>query len=111
MPGRGVGTQRGKRDMTARITREEIRHVADLARLELDDEAVETFVGQIGRILEYVATLESVDTDGVEPMSHAISLKNAFRPDEPGEHLDNAEALANAPEKDDRSFLVPRVVG
>ncbi len=97
--------------MATKITREEIRHVADLARLELDDEAVETFVGQIGRILEYVATLERVNTDGVAPMSHAISLNNAFRDDEPGDHLDNDEALANAPEKDDRSFLVPRVVG
>ena len=94
-----------------KITREEIRHVAELARLELDDEAVETFVAQIGRILDYVATLERVDTAGVQPMSHAIFLKNAFRPDAPGRHLDNAEALANAPEKDERSFLVPKVVG
>ena len=94
-----------------KITREEIRHVAELARLELDDEAVETFVEQIGRILDYVATLERVDTAGVQPMSHAIFLKNAFRPDAPGRHLDNAEALANAPEKDERSFLVPKVVG
>ncbi len=94
-----------------KITREEIRHVADLARLDLDEDAVDTFVEQIGRILDYVATLESVDTSGVEPMSHAVFLKNAYRPDEPGRHLDNADALANAPEKDDRSFVVPRVVG
>ena len=94
-----------------KITREEIRHVADLARLDLADEALETFVEQIGRILDYVTTLEKVDTRGVEPMSHAIFLQNAFRPDEPGRHLDNADALANAPEKDERSFLVPRVVG
>lgn len=94
-----------------KITPEEIRHVADLARLDLDDDAVDAFVEQVGRVLDYVATLESVDTDGVEPMSHAISLKNAFRPDEPGRHLDNADALANAPEKDDCSFLVPRVIG
>ena len=94
-----------------KITHEEIRHVADLARLDLDDRAVDTFVEQIGKILDYVATLESVDTDGVAPMSHAISFKNAFRSDEPGRHLENADALANAPESDDCSFVVPRVVG
>lgn len=94
-----------------KISREEIRHVADLARLDLDEVALDMFVEQIDKILGYVASLESVDTSGVVPMSHAISLKNAFRSDEPGRHLDNADALANAPEKDDRSFLVPRVVG
>ena len=101
-------TEKGK---IMKITREEIRHVADLARLDLEDDALDAFVAQIGNILDYVAILESVDTRGVEPMSHAISLKNAFRPDEAGRHLDNADALANAPEKDERSFLVPRVVG
>lgn len=94
-----------------KITREEIRHVADLARLDLDEAAVDTFVEQIGKILNYVATLESVDTRGVAPMTHAIFLNNAFRPDEPGRHLDTADALANAPEKEGRNFVVPKVVG
>lgn len=94
-----------------KITSEEIRHVADLARLDLDEAAVDTFVAQIGKILNYVATLESVDTRDVAPMTHAIFLNNAFRPDEPGRHLNTADALANAPEKEGANFVVPKVVG
>lgn len=94
-----------------KITKDEILYVARLARLELDPAAVEKFSEQIGTVLEYVDQLKSVDTEGVRPTSHAISLTNAFRDDQPGDHLDTDIALANAPEKDDGSFLVPKVVG
>ena len=94
-----------------KITREELRHVAHLARLELDDQAVEKFVEQIGTILAYVDQLKSVDTAGIRPTSHAIALTNAFRDDERKDHLDTETALANAPEKNDGSFIVPKVVG
>jgi len=94
-----------------KITKEEVLHVADLARLELDEESIDTFVGQLGTILEYVDTLNHVDTKDVKPTSHAIFLTNAFRADEPAGHLERDKALANAPEEEAGSFLVPKVVG
>ncbi len=94
-----------------RITKEQILHVAHLARLELDQAAVETFAGQISTVLEYVDQLQGVNTQGVKPTSHAISLTNAFREDKQRDHLDTEKALANAPEKEDGSFVVPKVVG
>ncbi|MDM8522571.1 Asp-tRNA(Asn)/Glu-tRNA(Gln) amidotransferase subunit GatC [Desulfococcaceae bacterium HSG8] len=94
-----------------KITKDEVLHVANLSRLEMDDESVDKFVGQIGTILEYVETLNQVDTEGVTPTSHAIFLTNAFRDDEPGEHLDRDIAIENSPEKEDGSFIVPKVVG
>ncbi len=94
-----------------KITKDEVLYVADLARLNLAEAAIEKFAGQIGEILEYVDKLNEVNTEGVRPTSHAISLTNAFREDEPKEHLDREKALANAPEKEAGSFIVPKVVG
>ena len=96
-----------------KITKEEVLHVANLARLEMDPENIDRFAEQIGQILEYVETLNKADTEGVKPTSHAISLTNAFRQDEEAGHLDRDAVLKNAPDKDenDGSFLVPKVVG
>jgi aspartyl-tRNA(Asn)/glutamyl-tRNA(Gln) amidotransferase subunit C len=94
-----------------KISKEEVLYVAHLARLELDDAAVEKFADQIDTILDYVDKLKRVDTTNVKPTSHAIALSNAFREDEEREHLDRELALANAPEKEDGSFVVPKVVG
>ena len=94
-----------------KITKDEVLHVADLARLDLDEASIDRFAGQIDTILDYVDKLNEVDTEGIRPTSHAISLTNAFREDEPKEHLDREQALANAPEKEDGSFIVPKVVG
>ena len=94
-----------------KITKDEVLYVADLARLNLDEAAIEKFAGQIGEILEYVDKLNEVDTRGVKPTSHAISLTNAFRSDDPKEHLAREKALANAPDKEDGNFIVPKVVG
>lgn len=94
-----------------KITKNEVLHVAELAHLELDEESIERFAGQIGEILEYVDTLNQLDTKDITPTSHAIFLNNAFRQDEERKHLDNDEALANAPEKEDGGFIVPKVVG
>ncbi|MGB5620190.1 MAG: Asp-tRNA(Asn)/Glu-tRNA(Gln) amidotransferase subunit GatC [Desulfobacterales bacterium] len=94
-----------------KITKEEILHVAHLARLEIDATAIEKFVDQIGTVLEYVDQLKGVDTEGVRPTSHAISRTNAFREDEQSGHLDPAAVLSNAPEKENGSFIVPKVVG
>jgi aspartyl-tRNA(Asn)/glutamyl-tRNA(Gln) amidotransferase subunit C len=94
-----------------KITKEEILHVAHLARLELDEAAIEKYADQIGEVLAYVDMLKRLDTQGIRPTSHAISLTNAFRDDEPREQLAVDEALANAPERDEDSFIVPKVVG
>ena len=94
-----------------KITKDEVLYVADLARLELDDTAIEKYDDQIDTILEYVDQLKAVDTEGVRPTSHAIFLTNAFREDEEQTHLDRDKALANAPEKEEGNFVVPKVVG
>jgi len=94
-----------------KITKDQVLYVADLARLDLDDASIDKFAGQIGTILDYVDKLNEVDTDGIRPTSHAISLTNAFREDQQNEHLEREQALANAPEKEDGNFIVPKVVG
>ncbi len=93
-----------------KITKDEVLHVAKLARLKLTREAVGKFSGQIADILEYVNTLNSVDTEGIVPTSHAIFLSNAFREDEIKESMGADKALANAPEKEDGNFIVPKVI-
>ena len=94
-----------------KITKDQVLYVADLARLDLDDASIDQFAGQIGTILDYVDKLNEVDTDGIRPTSHAISLTNVFREDQHNEHLEREQALANAPEKEDGNFIVPKVVG
>jgi len=93
-----------------KITHEEVRYVADLARLDLDESAVEKFAGQIDEILAYIDKLNEVDTEGVDPTSHAIFLTNAFREDEPAAHLQRDRALANAPQQEEGCFVVPKII-
>lgn len=93
-----------------KITRDEVIHVANLARLDMDEASIDKFADQIGTILEYVDVLNRIDTAGVTPTSHAISLTNAFREDEEKENLDRNLALANAPQKEDGNFVVPKVI-
>jgi len=93
-----------------KISKDEILKVAALARLDLEDATIEPFAEQISTILDYVDTLKNVDTEGVTGTSHAISLTNAFREDEPHEHLERDRALKNAPEKEDGAFTVPRII-
>ena len=94
-----------------KITKEEVLYVAHLARLDLDAESIEKFAGQIDEILDYIEKLKQVDTENIKATSHAIFLTNAFREDEEQEHLDRNRALANAPESEDGSFVVPKIVG
>ncbi|MGD2100465.1 MAG: Asp-tRNA(Asn)/Glu-tRNA(Gln) amidotransferase subunit GatC [Desulfobacterales bacterium] len=93
-----------------KITKEEVLYVARLARLDLDADAVDRFAGQIDEILGYIDKLNQVDTEGIQPTSHAISLTNAFRADEQRQHLDRKWALANAPEEEEGQFLVPKII-
>jgi aspartyl-tRNA(Asn)/glutamyl-tRNA(Gln) amidotransferase subunit C len=93
-----------------KITKEEVLHVAHLARLDFDERNIDALAGQIGKILEYVDMLGRVDTDGVKPTTHAIFLTNAFREDTETVHMDREKSLANAPDKHDGNFLVPRII-
>ena len=93
-----------------KITREEVMHVANLARLDMDEASIDKFADQIGTILEYVDVLNRVDTQGVTPTSHAISLTNVFRKDQEKKTLERDQALANAPQKEDGNFVVPKVI-
>lgn len=96
--------------MSERISDDQIRHVAHLARLKLTDEEVAQFGAQLGGIIEYVRQLSEVNTDGVEPTAHALPVCNVFRADEPAPSLDSAQALANAPASDTPFFKVPKVL-
>ncbi len=94
-----------------KISQDEVRHVANLARLALEDEALEDMAAQIGTILEYMETLNRVDTADVKPTAHAVSAPmTPVREDVTGDHLPRDQALANAPREDGESFLVPRVI-
>ncbi|HMA85194.1 MAG TPA: Asp-tRNA(Asn)/Glu-tRNA(Gln) amidotransferase subunit GatC [Desulfosalsimonadaceae bacterium] len=93
-----------------KISREEVLHVADLARLTVDDEAVGMFAEQLGSILEYVEKLGAVDTSGITPTAHAVEMANAFRKDDTTHHLQRDAALANAPEAEEGHFIVPKVI-
>lgn len=93
-----------------KISKNEVLHVARLARLDIAEGDIDRFAGQIGTILDYVDTLKQVDTTGVVATSHATALTNAFREDEETPHLSQESSLANAPEKDDGAFVVPKVI-
>ncbi len=92
------------------LSRDEVLHVAELARLSLRPEEVELFTRQLNDILAYVEKLQELDTSGVAPLAHVIPVFNAFREDEVREGLPTEEALANAPAREAGSFLVPRVI-
>ncbi|MCG6894113.1 MAG: Asp-tRNA(Asn)/Glu-tRNA(Gln) amidotransferase subunit GatC [Desulfobacteraceae bacterium] len=92
------------------ISKKEVLHVADLARLDLDEASVARFADQIGEILAYVEALNRVDTEGVSPTSHAISLTNAFREDVESPACSREDAFSNAPQAEDGCFAVPKII-
>jgi aspartyl-tRNA(Asn)/glutamyl-tRNA(Gln) amidotransferase subunit C len=94
----------------AELTKEEVEKVALLGRLDLTDEEKRKFTRQLNQIIDYFRKLQEVDTEGVEPMSHPLALENVMRDDEPRPGLQREEILANAPEKRDGKFVVPRIV-
>jgi aspartyl-tRNA(Asn)/glutamyl-tRNA(Gln) amidotransferase subunit C len=89
------------------IEREQVLHVAKLARLGLTDAEVERMAGELSGILGHVDRIAELDLDGVEPTSHVVELENVWRADVPHESLDPEVALAQAPDPDDGAFRVP----
>jgi aspartyl-tRNA(Asn)/glutamyl-tRNA(Gln) amidotransferase subunit C len=92
------------------LSREEVVHVARLARLHLGDEELERMREQLDAILAYIDKLRELDVEGVEPTSHAVPLVNVMRDDEVTSCLSQEEALANAPDRADAFFRVPRII-
>lgn len=93
-----------------KITKEEVAHVAQLARLEFAEEEMDSFTFQLNRILEYIDKLNELDTSGVNPMTHPLALCNAFREDMVAPSLPDEIPLMNAPAPRGRFFSVPRVI-
>ena len=89
------------------ISREDVLHVAKLAELELTEEEIERFGGQLNAILEAVGKVSELDLAEVPPTSHPLSVVNVFGPDEPRPSLTLEDAFANAPEREDDFFRVP----
>jgi aspartyl-tRNA(Asn)/glutamyl-tRNA(Gln) amidotransferase subunit C len=92
------------------LTAEQVRWVAHLARLELTDAELAAMTGQLNRIVAYVDQLQKLNTDGVEPLAHALEIANVFRADEPQPSLPVDAALANAPCRRGDFYAVPAVL-
>jgi aspartyl-tRNA(Asn)/glutamyl-tRNA(Gln) amidotransferase subunit C len=89
------------------IDREQVLHVARLARLELSEEELERMAGELSGILEHVDRISELDLSEVEPTSHVVALENVLRPDEPEASLPRERALQNAPDAADGAFRAP----
>ncbi len=88
----------------------DVAYVANLARLELAPGEAAEFEGQLKEVVQYVAKIGELDLSGVEPTSHAVNLENVVREDKPEMSLDREQVLANAPERIDEHFKVPRII-
>jgi aspartyl-tRNA(Asn)/glutamyl-tRNA(Gln) amidotransferase subunit C len=94
-----------------RITRDDVAHVAALARLRLSEDELERFTEQLGAVLEHAADIDALDLDDVTPTWQPYPLRNVLREDEVVPSLDREEVLAQAPEVEDHRFRVPPVLG
>jgi aspartyl-tRNA(Asn)/glutamyl-tRNA(Gln) amidotransferase subunit C len=93
------------------LSRDDVMHVAALARLELGEDEVELFTAQLSSVLAHAADVAALDLSHLEPSSHPIPVENVLRPDVPRPSLDRAEVLAAAPSVEDNRFRVPRIGG
>ena len=92
------------------MTPDQVRWVAHLARLELTEAELATMTRQLTSIVDYVNQLQAVNTEGVEPLAHALPVQNVFRADEPRPSLSVGDALANAPDRHGDFYGVPAVL-
>ena len=93
------------------ITRDEVRHLADLARIDLDDAELDHLAPQLSVILESVASIREIAADDIAPTSHPIPVTNVFREDEVRPSLSAEQALSGAPAVEEQRFAVPRILG
>jgi aspartyl-tRNA(Asn)/glutamyl-tRNA(Gln) amidotransferase subunit C len=99
------------RTPSASITRQDVAHVARLARLRLSDDELDLFTEQLGAVLDHARDVEALDVGDVPPMSHPIPLVNVLRADVVGPTVDRDEVLAMAPAVEDNRFRVPAILG
>ena len=92
------------------LTREEVEHIAELARLTLTDEEIARYSEQLSAILEYFASLQTLDTTDISPTSSVLAARSVLRPDEPRPGLSKDDLLRNAPETEANQFRVPPVL-
>jgi aspartyl-tRNA(Asn)/glutamyl-tRNA(Gln) amidotransferase subunit C len=93
-----------------KISKEEIEHIAVLARLSLPEEEKELFGLQLSSILDYMEKLNELDTKGIEPTSHILSLSNVMRDDTPTPSIPKEDALMNAPDHTGKFYRVPKII-
>jgi len=96
--------------MAKKIDQEQVKKVAKLSRLQLSEEEVKEFAGQLSAILDYMEKLNELDTTNVEPLAHCLPITNVFRADEVKESLGTEKTLANAPQRDGDFFKVPKIL-
>lgn len=94
----------------SRITTDEVKHVAHLARLAVTEEDVQKFTGQLDAIITYAEQLNELDTENVDPTSHVLDMKNVMREDISAQGLPREEVLKNAPEHQDGQIKVPSII-
>jgi aspartyl-tRNA(Asn)/glutamyl-tRNA(Gln) amidotransferase subunit C len=92
------------------ITREQIEHIASLARLKLTEEEIKSLTGEMSDIISFADTLNELETTGIEPTTHAIFVSNVFRDDVAAPSYPTGEILKNAPRKDETAVLVPNII-
>lgn len=93
------------------LSRDEVRRIAELARLELTDQEVALYAGQLSHILQYFERLREVDTSAILPTASVLPLKNVMRPDIAGQPLTPQQVVANASDSDENQFRVSAVLG
>ncbi len=93
------------------LSREDVIKVAQLARLELSEAEIAALTSQLGDVLAYIEQLSKLDTEGVEPMAHAVEMVNVLAEDVIEESFDREQILSNAPSRDDTCYRVPPVLG
>lgn len=94
----------------SRISEEQVRHVANLARLAVTEEDVNMFTKDLDSIIKYAELLDEVDTSNVEPTTHVLNIKNVLREDEPRQWLSQEEVLKNAPDHKNGQIRVPSII-
>lgn len=94
----------------AEITKDQVKHVAQLARLDVTEEEAEQFTEHLSAIITYAEQLNELDTEGVEPTTHVLDLKNVFREDVAKHTISREGALKNAPDAEDGYFRVPSIL-
>ena len=92
------------------ITSKTVKRIAELSRLSLNDAEIDAFTHEFATIVQAIDAINTLELDGVEPMSHVLDLPNVFREDNPSESLSVKQALENAPKKNETFFKVPKVM-